>query len=140
MPSDAGELGSMSAAGAAAGVAEPLLAGGRFGVWWFALPLVAGVVIGTFGVLLWAAGHPVWPPVLCVAGGLLLLGSVAGVAIRRTRRWISVLPDGFVIADRDGERHIHDAQVCGLAYRAPALLGRTSDGGHTATGALGRQP
>jgi hypothetical protein len=116
MPSDAGELGSMSAAGAAAGVAEPLLAGGRFGVWWFALPLVAGVVIGTFGVLLWAAGHPVWPPVLCVAGGLLLLGSVAGVAIRRTRRWISVLPDGFVIADRDGERHIHDAQVCGLAY------------------------
>ena len=54
-----------------------MLVGGRFGVWWFVLPLVCGVIVAVLGLLLMAARMPVWPPVLGSGAVLLVVGAAA---------------------------------------------------------------
>src|SRR5690242_17599125 len=86
---------------------QKLLISGPDEKWIGRVLFVAGVaLLGGFAF----ANAPLWISVVLLSGGVLLLvlSSLRKLQVVRRRRWITMLPDGFRIVDRRGERTFTD--------------------------------
>jgi hypothetical protein len=101
----------------------------------FGSPRVAAYVIGgvlaMIGVVLVCNDELRGTGILALVTGIVLVlaAEVYGALMRRRQQWIEVLPDGFKVIDRTGERELRDYEIVALAYsRAPVLSNGTPVG------------
>ncbi len=92
----------------------PILVAGSFQKWDAVLGIVAGIGGLVIAAAAWGRITP-WEYVASIGGIVVLLASIATLA-RRTaaRRWVTVLPDGLVVSDRHGERHLADDDIIAM--------------------------
>ncbi len=99
---------------------------------WFIAGRFLGPVVMVAGVIMMFATDLAGGIAVVVIGLLVVAFMEALAAIKRSQRvWIEVLPDGFIVADRKGQREHRDHEVVSISYSWKQIFNNGDPAGYT---------